>query len=194
MTKSLLLAGVGGQGTILASKILSQGLLEAGFDVKMSEIHGMSQRGGSVTSQVRFGERVLSPVIERGGADMIISFERMEAARCLPYLRPGSLMVVNDEAINPMPVLVNKAVYPPTVLERLSQLAEVRVVQATAKAQELGNTRAANIVLLGCAVEGMKLGDLDWAAVISRLVKPAFVDLNIQAMRVGRSLLNSGAA
>lgn len=192
MTASILLAGVGGQGTILAAKILSRGLLRAGYDVKMSEIHGMSQRGGSVSSQVRYGERVLSPVIELGGADMIISFEKLEAARWLPYLRPGRLMVVNDHERKPMGVLIDRETYPATLTDELRRAAEVRLVAATAAAEALGNAKAANLVLLGCAVEGMELGEIDWEAVVTELVKPAYVSLNVAAMRAGRDLLAAG--
>ena len=119
MTKSILLVGVGGQGTILAGKILSQALLGAGYDVKMSEIHGMSQRGGSVSTHVRYGKIVESPVIERGGADILVGFELMEALRWLEYLRPGGDLIVNNYQINPMPVLIGMAEYPNDLLEKI---------------------------------------------------------------------------
>ena len=184
-TKSVLLTGVGGQGTILASKLLTLGLLKAGYDVKMSEIHGMSQRGGSVSSQVRFGSQVLSPVIEQGGADMIVSFELMEALRNLSYLKPGGKVVVNDYRINPMPVINGDAVYPDTLKQALSASADTGFVDAAAMAKELGNPRVMNIVLLGTIVKTMHLTDIDWDAIIRENVKPAFVEVNIQAIHKG---------
>lgn len=184
-TKSVLLTGVGGQGTILASKLLTLGLLKAGYDVKMSEIHGMSQRGGSVSSQVRFGSTVLSPVIEQGGADMIVSFELMEALRNIPFLKPGGKVVVNDYRINPMPVINGDAVYPETLKEALSAAADTVFVDAAAMAKELGNPRVMNIVLLGTIVKAMRLTEIDWDAIIRENVKPAFVDVNIQAIHKG---------
>ena len=134
MTKSILLVGVGGQGTILASKLLTIGLMESGYDVKMSEIHGMSQRGGSVSSQIRYGEKVYSPVIELGGADLMVSFEQMEALRWLEYLRPDGKIIVNDYRINPMPVVSAKAAYPDGIFEELSSNVPTKIVDAAAEA------------------------------------------------------------
>src|SRR5690554_3905305 len=145
MTKSILLVGVGGQGTILASKLLTTGLMEAGYDVKMSEIHGMSQRGGSVSSQVRYGEKVDSPVIELGGADILVSFEKMEALRWLEYLKPEGKVVVNDFQISPMSVLSGKVDYNKGILQELSGKASTMVVNAGEKAKELGNEKVMNV-------------------------------------------------
>ena len=155
MTKSILLVGVGGQGTILASKILTTGLMEAGYDVKMSEIHGMSQRGGSVSSQVRYGDKVYSPVIEKGSADIIVSFEKMEALRNLDYLKKGG------------------------------KHAQATVLNATAMAEELGNVKAANIILLGTIIKSMGLEDIDWDSILKDNIKPQFLELNLKAIKVG---------
>ena len=189
MTKSILLVGVGGQGTILASKILSQGLLEAGFDVKMSEIHGMSQRGGSVSTHVRYGDKVYSPVIERGSADILVSFEQMEALRWLEYVKPTGKAIVNNMVINPMPVLIGKAVYSDKILDEMAAKVETVVLDAHEEALKLGNSRVLNILLLGATVKLMGLTEIDWASVIKDNVKPAFVELNQKAFEVGMGLV-----
>lgn len=188
-TKSVLLVGVGGQGTILASKLLTLGLMEAGYDVKMSEIHGMSQRGGSVSSQVRYGDQVYSPVIELGGADILVSFELMEALRWLEYLKPDGQVVVNDYRINPMPVISGAAVYAPDILEQLQKVAKVTAMDAAGLAASLGNPKVMNIVLLGATVKAMGLEQIDWERIIRENVKPAFVDVNIQALHAGAKAL-----
>ena len=189
MAKSILLVGVGGQGTILASKILTTGLMESGYDVKMSEIHGMSQRGGSVSSQVRYGDKVLSPVIEQGGADMIVSFELMEALRNVPYLKPDGHIVVNRYRINPMSVITGDAVYPDNIEQELTRAAKTSFVDAAAAARELGNPKVMNIVLLGTIVKAMDLTDIDWDGIIRANVKPAFIDVNIAAIHRGMEMV-----
>ena len=189
MTKSILLVGVGGQGTILASKLLTLGLMEAGYDVKMSEIHGMSQRGGSVSSQVRYGEKVASPVIEKGGADILVSFEKMEALRWLNYLKPGGKVVVNDFEIKPMPVLAGKAPYAKDILEQVGSLAETTVIDAAGEAYKLGNPKVMNIILLGTIVKAMGLENINWDEIIAQNVKPAFVEINRKALAVGMHLI-----
>ncbi|MBQ6808210.1 MAG: indolepyruvate oxidoreductase subunit beta [Bacillota bacterium] len=188
-TKSVLLVGVGGQGTILASKLLTLGLMEAGYDVKMSEIHGMSQRGGSVSSQVRYGEKVFSPVIELGGADILVSFELMEALRWLEYLKPQGKVVVNNYRINPMPVISGKADYAEDILEQLQKATDVTAMNAAEIAEKLGNPRVMNIVLLGAIVKAMGLEEIDWESIIRANVKPAFVEMNIQALKAGAEAL-----
>ncbi|MCD7867352.1 MAG: indolepyruvate oxidoreductase subunit beta [Clostridiales bacterium] len=185
MTKSILLVGVGGQGTILASKILTSGLMEAGYDVKMSEIHGMSQRGGSVSSQVRYGEKVMSPVIEKGKADIVVSFEKMEALRALDYLREGGTLVVNNEEIPSMSVITGDEVYPEDVMEEIEKHARAKVVDATRLAGELGNEKAANIILLGTIIKSMGLEHIDWDAILEANIKPRFLELNKKALQVG---------
>ena len=190
MTKSILLVGVGGQGTILACKLLTIGLMQKGYDVKMSEIHGMSQRGGSVSSQVSYGERVESPVIELGGADILISFEKMEALRWLEYLRPDGKVVVNDYRINPMPVVSGVAEYSDKILDELkSRVADITIVKAFDEAVALGSPRVLNIVLLGATIKMMGLMDIDWQAIIAGEVKAELVELNHRALAKGMSLV-----
>ena len=187
--KNILLVGVGGQGTILASKLLTSGLTDAGYDVKMSEIHGMSQRGGSVSSQIRYGKEVWSPVIEKGGADILVAFEKMEALRWLEYLKPEGLVVVNNFQINPMPVVSGVAVYAPDILDEIRKAAKTLVVDATEEANKLGNTRVMNMILLGVIVSSVGLVDVDWRKIIESAVKPAFVDLNCKALEIGKALV-----
>lgn len=185
MTKSILLVGVGGQGTILASKILTIGLMEEGYDVKMSEIHGMSQRGGSVSSQVRYGDCVYSPVIEKGQADIVVAFEKMEALRNLDYLKPEGTLVVNNEEIPSMSVITGEEDYPDDVLEEIEKHVKAKVVNATGMAEELGNVKAANIILLGTIIRSMGLDDIDWNAILEANIKPQFVELNKKALQMG---------
>jgi indolepyruvate ferredoxin oxidoreductase beta subunit len=189
MTKSILLVGVGGQGTILASKLLTTGLMEAGYDVKMSEIHGMSQRGGSVSSQVRYGDKVESPVIELGGADILVSFEKMEALRWLKYLKPDGKVVVNDYEISSMPILSGKVDYPTGVIEELSNKVKTVTVDAAKQAVTLGNSKVMNVILLGATIKSMGLEDINWEKIIRDNVKPQFVDLNLKAIEVGMALV-----
>ena len=189
-TKNILLVGVGGQGTILASKVLSEGLALAGYDVKMSEIHGMSQRGGSVSTHVRFGSRVYSPVIDEGEADILVSFEKVEAVRWLAYLKPGGMLVVNDYEIRPLSVLTGAAQYPDGITEMLrEQVPNVLIFNAGKIAEELGNVRAQNIVLLGALIKGMKLDGTDWKAVIKNLVPARLYELNARAFDAGQAQL-----
>jgi len=184
-SKSILLVGVGGQGTILASKLLTIGLMQAGYDVKMSEIHGMSQRGGNVSSQIRYGEKVFSPVIEIGGADIVIAFERLEALRNLEYLKPDGTVVVNDYRINPMSVLGGAAIYPDGVIETLQSKAKTIAIHASDMAEQLGNGKVMNIIMLGSIAKNMNLGGIDWKTIIAENVKPQFVELNQKAFALG---------
>ena len=185
--RNVVLCGVGGQGTILASRILSYALIEAGYDVKMSEIHGMSQRGGSVTTQVRYGDKVYSPIIGRGSADVLVSFEKMEALRYLSDLKAtGGVCIINDYAIQSLPTLQGMAKYPDDCIDRVKALVEdTRVVRATDIAEGLGNGKAANVVLLGATVAALGLTDLDWDAALTECVKPRFLDLNREAFKAG---------
>ena len=183
--KSVLFVGVGGQGTILASKILTIGLIEHGYDVKMSEVHGMSQRGGSVSTQVRFGHTVYSPIIGEGSADILVSFEEMEAARYAGMLKKDGKIVVNAARIPSMPILSGQCTYPEGGIEALKQQAPVMVVDATKIASDLGNPKSANVVLLGALVGAMGLHDIDWKAIIAKTVKPGFADINIKAFEAG---------
>ena len=183
---SILLVGVGGQGTILVSSILSKGLVASGRDVKASEIHGMAQRGGSVSTQVRFGDKVHSPIIGRGGADFLVGFEAMEAARWTPFLKPGGKIVVNDLQIPPAPVLMGRASYPSGLIDVLRARFDAIVVKADAIAAEIGAPRVMNVVLLGAFAEASGLAGIDWEAAIAGTVKPAFLDANIAAFKAGR--------
>lgn len=189
MTKSILLVGVGGQGTILASKLLTTGLMEAGYDVKMSEIHGMSQRGGSVSSQVRYGEKVESPVIELGGADILISFEKMEALRWLNYLKPNGKAVVNNLEIGSMPILSGKADYPKNAVEVLESMTKTTVINASDEAEKLGNPRVMNIILLGAIIKAMGLEEINWDKILRENMKEKLVDINLKALEVGMKLV-----
>jgi indolepyruvate ferredoxin oxidoreductase beta subunit len=192
--KALLLVGVGGQGTILASKILSFGLVSAGYDVKMSEIHGMSQRGGSVSTQIRYGAaQVHSPIIGIGEADVVVAFEKMEALRWTSYLKPGGSFIINDFEIPSVPILMGTANYPQGIIEDLESKASVLVLRAGDIARELGNEKAMNIVLLGAAVKALESADdalvgIDWKQIVRAGVKPQFADLNAAAFEKGYSL------
>lgn len=186
--KNILLVGVGGQGTILASKILSEGLLEAGYDVKMSEIHGMSQRGGSVSTQVRFGEKVFAPIIGIAEADVIIAFEKMEALRWIEYLKPGGKMIINDFEIPSVPILMGAEKYPQGILEELASKCSVLKIKAAETARDLGNEKAMNIVLLGALTKAIEVQGIDWSSLIRKNVKEAFLDLNLKAFKAGYEL------
>lgn len=189
MTKNIMLVGVGGQGTLTASRLLTLGLMAAGYDVKMSEIHGMSQRGGSVSSQVRYGEKVHSPVIEEGSADILVSFETVEAMRFLPSLKAGGTIVVNTYCIDSVTTLTGKEYYPEGVIEELREQAEVLAVNAAELAQELGNSKVMNIILLGALVKSMDLQHIDWDRIIAENIKQKFVELNQKAFRIGCDLV-----
>jgi indolepyruvate ferredoxin oxidoreductase, beta subunit len=184
--KSILFVGVGGQGTILASKVLTEGLLKSGYDVKMSEVHGMAQRGGSVTTQVRFGKKVYSPLIEKGEADVIVAFEKSEAARWISYLKEGGHLVVNNFEIHPVTVLIGKDKYPEEVNEKLCKAVEnTSIINAAEIAEELGNIKAQNIVLLGALVKALKLTEINWDEVIEESVPKKAVELNKEAFKKG---------
>ena len=193
MTKSIMLVGVGGQGTILASKLLTTGLMNAGYDVKMSEIHGMSQRGGSVSSQVRYGEKVYSPVIEIGGADILVSFEKMEALRWLEYLKPEGKIVVNNYRIDSIQVLTGKVIYKEKEIEDELNRLNATIINAADKAKELGNSKVMNIILLGALVKSMSLEDIDWESIIRENIKEKFVDINLQAFKKGMEMVSEEA-
>ena len=183
--KSILLVGVGGQGTILASKILTQGLIENGYDVKMSEVHGMSQRSGSVSTQVRFGTKVYSPIIGEGTADILVSFEEMEAARYAHFLKKEGKAVVNTYRIPSMPILTGTRDYPDDIIGMLRQRVSTMALDATGIAEKVGNPKSANVVLLGALVKAMRLTDIDWDPIIAKTVKPAFIDVNRKAFAAG---------
>ncbi|MHC1720652.1 MAG: indolepyruvate oxidoreductase subunit beta [Clostridiaceae bacterium] len=188
--KSILFVGVGGQGTILASKVLTEGLIKSGYDVKMSEVHGMAQRGGSVTTQVRFGKKVHSPLIEKGTADIVVAFEKSEAARYLSYLKKDGYLVVNDYEIYPVPVLIGAEKYPENVNERLKAAVEKTIIiDAAGIAEGLGNIKAQNIVLLGTLIKAMDLGNIDWNTILEGSVPPKALDINKKALAKGMEVL-----
>jgi indolepyruvate ferredoxin oxidoreductase beta subunit len=190
MTKNILLIGVGGQGTILMSKILTEGLAGLGYDVKMSEIHGMSQRGGSVTTQIRYGEKVYSPNVGQGEADVLVAFEKAEAIRALPYLREGGRLFMDAYEILPVSVLSGGAAYPhdaPAVLKKAG--VDVTVVEASRTAVELGESRAQNIVMLGVVTRAIGLHDrVDWKGLISQYVPAKARETNLAAYGAGLGL------
>ncbi len=185
---SILLVGVGGQGTILLGKILSQGLLEAGFDVKMSEVHGMAQRGGSVSTQVRYGKTVHSPIMAVGGADYLVAFELLEGLRWLDYLNPQGKMILNDYAIPSAPILMGRTAYPDNIKQTLQEKVNVTLVKAAEIAEQVGDPRTMNVVLLGVLAKLMSLDNVDWEEVIRREVKERFVEVNLKAYRKGYGL------
>ncbi|WP_026895890.1 indolepyruvate oxidoreductase subunit beta [Clostridiisalibacter paucivorans] len=186
---NILLVGVGGQGIILASKILSAGLIDVGYDVKMSEVHGMAQRGGSVTTQVRYGDEVYSPIIGKGQADIIVAFEKMEAMRWIEYVRLDGKLVINDYSIPSVPILTGEADYPEGIIEELKDRIDTTVINAVNVAREIGNVKTQNIVMLGALVEAINLDEVKWEDVIRDQVKDKFVDINLKAFDKGRELL-----
>jgi indolepyruvate ferredoxin oxidoreductase beta subunit len=187
---NILICGVGGQGVLLFSDVLSDAALAAGLDVKKSEIHGMAQRGGSVTSHVRYAPKVYSPLIEEGFADFLVSFEQLEALRYLHYLSPKGKVLVDPLRVKPMPVLMGTAEYPGDMIERVrAGASRTYVVEAFKTAKELGETRAQNIVMLGALSRLLVIPETVFEDVIRRSVKPKFVDLNLKAFQTGRKLL-----
>ena len=183
--KSILLCGVGGQGTILMSKVLTSGLVSAGYDVKMSEVHGMAQRGGSVSTQVRYGEKVYSPIIGRSEADVLVAFEKLEAARYADLLKPGGTALINDYEIMPLPVSSGAAEYPQNTVEEMRRAFSVRLIPASEIAKSLGNIRCTNIVLLGALVRAFSLEAIDWKAALAESVQQKVLALNIAAFDAG---------
>ena len=186
-SKNMMIVGVGGQGTLLASKLLGRLLLGRGYDVKVSEVHGMSQRGGSVVTYVRWGGKVFSPIIDKGQADCILSFELLEAARYTEYLKPGGRIIVNSQQINPMPVIAGTASYPESLAEKLEALGiDVDALDALSLAEEAGNSKAVNLVLMGRLSRHFDFTEDEWMAAIEHSVPPKFLELNKKAFALGR--------
>jgi indolepyruvate ferredoxin oxidoreductase beta subunit len=182
----VLMVGVGGQGTILASKVLAAAARAAGYDVKMSEIHGMAQRGGSVVTQVRLGEKVHSPLISEGEADVILAFEQLEALRWLPYLKPGGTIIINNQRIYPVPVLAGAAEYPENIIGKIRErVTSVLVLDALQKAIECGNAKAANVVLLGALAKQLPIEEKIWREALAATVPPRFLEVNQKAFNEG---------
>lgn len=185
--KGIMIVGVGGQGTLLASRILGSVLMEQGYDVKMSEVHGMSQRGGSVVTYVKYGDRVFSPIIDKGEADYILAFERLEAARWVSYLRQGGTMMLNDRPMKPMPVITGAMEYPADIVEKLnSKGIKLIAADALAMAEEAGTPRAVNVVLIGVLSAMADFPEESWMRAIEKCVKPKFLELNKKAFSLGR--------
>ena len=185
-TKNIMIVGVGGQGSLLASKLLGRLLLTRGYDIKVSEVHGMSQRGGSVVTYVRFGDKVYSPIIDRGEADFIVSFELLEAARYTEYLRPDGRIITNTQQINPMPVITGAAVYPEALVDKM-QAAGIAIdaIDALSLAEAAGSAKAVNLVLLGRLSKYFDFTEREWMQAIEKSVPEKFLDLNKKAFALG---------
>ena len=187
-TTNIMIVGVGGQGTLLASRILGNAVIRQGHDVKVSEVHGMSQRGGSVVTYVKFGEAVYSPVIDKGEADIILAFEILEAYRALPWLKKGGKIIVNDQKINPMPVITGAAKYPENILEKMQKEVDVTALDALNLAKAAGNAKAANVVLIGVMAKNTAIPYEEWVETVRTSVPPKFVDVNLKAFEMGYNL------
>ena len=186
-TKNIMIVGVGGQGSLLASKLLGRLLLTKGYDIKVSEVHGMSQRGGSVVTYVRFGDKVYSPVIDKGEADYIVSFELLEAARWTEYLRPEGKLVTNIQQINPMPVITGAAECPADLAEKMKAAGiQVDAFDALTLAEQAGSAKAVNIVLMGHLSRNFDFTLEEWMDAIEKSVPPKFLELNKKAFMLGR--------
>ncbi len=184
-TTNIMIVGVGGQGTLLASRILGNAVIRKGYDVKVSEVHGMSQRGGSVVTYVKFGDKVHSPIIGEGEADIILAFELLEAYRALPALAKDGRMIVNDQRINPMPVITGAADYPADIKEKLAALVSLTAVDALALAKEAGSIKAVNVVLIGVMAKNTEIPYEDWIETIKETVPPKFLAINLKAFDLG---------
>lgn len=184
--KSVLIVGVGGQGTLLASRLLGSAMMDLGYDVKVSEVHGMSQRGGSVETYVRYGEKVYSPVIDPGEADIVLAFEQLEAARFLPFLKKGGVVVTNTQKIDPMPVVTGAAQYPQGLLETTEgQGARLLALDALSLAEQAGSVKAVNVVLIGAMAKSLGTEKEIWLKTIEKTVPPKFVEMNKKAFTLG---------
>ena len=186
-TTSAILVGVGGQDAILTAKVLVNGLMKAGYDVKMSEVHGMSQRGGSVSTQVHWGEKVYSPVIGEGAADLMLAFEKMEAVRYAKFLKPDGVAVINDYSIPSSTVAAGFETYPEGCLEAMTENFKCYTLDAAKIAMDLGSAKCMNIVLFGAMTKALALDGIDWEEIIRETVPPRFLDLNLAAYRAGRA-------
>ncbi len=185
-TKGIVICGVGGQGSLLASKLLGRVLMNEGYDIKVSEVHGMSQRGGSVITYVRYGEKVYSPVIQTGEADYVISFERIEAARYASLLKKDGVLITNTQRIDPMPVIIGAAEYPAEILDELrAKNVKLEAFDALALANEAGSARAVNIVLMGQLAKHFHIDYDKWITALEQTVKPQFIELNKKAFALG---------
>ena len=188
-TFNVMIVGVGGQGTLLASRILGNITTSCGYDVKISEVHGMAQRGGSVVTFVRYGEQVAEPIVEEGQADVLIAFERLEAMRYAHFLKKGGTIIVNDQRIDPMTVVTGAMEYPENIIENLSAKYNVISVNAMAEAEKLGNTRVFNTIILGLTATKMEFEKETWIETIKAIVPPKTVELNLKAFETGYNMV-----
>ena len=184
-TKNIMIVGVGGQGTLLTSRILGGITVAAGYDVKLSEVHGMAQRGGSVVTYVRYGKEVAEPIVEEGQADVLIAFERLEALRYAHFLKKDGVIIVNDQRIDPMPVVTGVAKYPENIIEDLSKEHRVISIDAQEEALKMGNSRVFNVIILGIAAKHMDFPKEQWIEVVKNTVPPKTVDINVAAFERG---------
>lgn len=184
-TKNIMIVGVGGQGTLLTSRVLGSIAVTGGYDVKLSEVHGMAQRGGSVVTYVRYGESVAEPIVEEGQADILIAFERLEALRYAHFLKPDGTIIVNDTRIDPMSVVTGAAEYPENIIETLREKHSVLAIDASAEAAKLGNPRVFNTIILGVAAQRMQFTKEQWLEVIANTVPPKTVEINQKAFLAG---------
>lgn len=184
-TKNIMIVGVGGQGTLLTSRILGGIIQAAGYDVKLSEVHGMAQRGGSVVTFVRYGDKVYEPIVEEGQADVLIAFERLEAMRYAHFLKKDGVMIVNDQRMDPMTVVTGVAEYPQNILDTLKTDYKVVSIDAMAEAKKLGNSRVFNTVIIGVAARNMDFSKEQWLDVIANTVPAKTVELNQKAFEAG---------
>ena len=185
MTKNIMIVGVGGQGTLLTSRILGGITLDAGYDVKLSEVHGMAQRGGSVVTFVRYGDKVAEPIVEEGQADVLIAFEKLEALRYAHFLKEDGALVVNEQRIEPITVVTGVAQYPENIMEGLEKEHTVYRIDAMEEAKKLGNSKVFNIIVLGMAARHMDFSEQAWLEVIEKTVPPKTVDINKKAVLAG---------
>ncbi len=188
MTKNIMIVGVGGQGTLLASRILGNTVIGEGYDVKLSEVHGMSQRGGSVVTYVKYGEEVFSPIIGEGEADIILAFEMLEAYRALPYLKKDGVMIANTQNISPMPVITGAMQYPEDIAKKLEEKINLVTVDALDLAMEAGNIKAVNVVLIGVMAKNTDIAYEKWIETIKTTVPEKFLEANLKAFDLGYNL------
>ncbi len=187
-TTNIMIVGVGGQGTLLASRILGNTVINAGYDVKVSEVHGMSQRGGSVVTYVKFGDKVYSPIVDKGEADIILAFELLEAYRALPYLKKGGKIIVNDQKINPMPVITGAMAYPENIKDKLGEVCDLTVTDALSLATVAGSAKAVNVVLIGVMAKNTDIPYETWKETVKATVPAKFLDVNLKAFDLGYNL------
>lgn len=188
MTKNIMIVGVGGQGTLLTSRILGKLATRAGYDVKLSEVHGMAQRGGSVVTFVRYGDNVAEPIVEEGQADVLIAFERLEALRYIHFLKKDGSVIVNDWRIDPITVVTGVAQYPENIIRTLKEKRNTIVVEATEEAKKLGAPRTFNVIILGAAAKYMGFDKEEWLDVIETTVPPKTIEINKKAFEIGYNL------